>query len=130
MKDMKDSELCQLSIEHWKRMIECVKWLIENKLWEEEDYCDHELLKSTFGETWSGAYCSLCLTFENNCKICPLFKIGENCDDGGSAYYIAVTSESWMEWINDTEEYMLPALYKAKEYSLVKERKNALDKSK
>lgn len=127
---MKDSELCQQSIEHWERMIEYMKWFVESNI-EIFNGCNliSELMgvfEKYVGESWSSSYCNLCVKYYIlgfwKCINCPLSKINKRCEIEFSPWYKIYWSTNEKEWIKNAEECILPALKEAKEYCLQKEK--------
>jgi hypothetical protein len=103
------------SVAHWERMISFVKRL------DPAEAPDRILMQVNIMENWSEEFCPLCNifpinSFDKKCIPCPLYTIGEYCDNFrmDTLWKDVTKSSSWKEWLEYANEMLivLKELYK------------------
>ena len=111
------------SINHWKNMVERMKWLMESaftyegmELLEPKVFIgDKAPLFYVLNTTWRSRSCALCHSCRA-CEGCPLHMIGLCCDDENSPWRVTTKVDSLIEFIENAEAYMIPVLERAKKW--------------
>ncbi len=121
------------SIEHWERMVEGCKWIIESGIKKHQNLSINDWLYYLFGENTRGVFCELCKLTKINCesekktgsklcilelcygckkrcKGCPLHEHGMNCSNPKSPWNKVAQAYHMKQFIILAEEHMIPAL--------------------
>lgn len=104
------------SLNHWKEMVERMKWLIESGY---DMYVDplNRWLFVVLNTGWTAKYCPLCqIRVHYSCIPCPLYRIGSCCEKQCSPWVFTTNSHTFTEFVNRAEQEMIPALYAAKRW--------------
>ena len=97
---MNKKEAIKDSIEHWKRMRDCV---IEIEMKPEIDWWEY--LDNRIAELPSSMRCALCQKYyeSSHCTRCPLYEIDDCCFMDISSYHEAVDSDTPEDFVKNAE---------------------------
>ena len=115
------SALCQESIDHWERMVEKCKWLMESnfhEILEPVRFIGDYMMKRILGENYMSGDCPLCdkSLIDTECPQCPLTCVEMSCQQEDSPWRKTTRVSTVRAFVRNAEQYMIPALRKAKEW--------------
>lgn len=99
---------------NWLRMInQAAEFIMSKTKWEDVDKARYLMIKAIQID-WSSDYDPLCQKyFNNDCVLCPMRKMKQDCISPDSAWNKCEKSKSWEEFKYNAEKYMIPEIDKA-----------------